>query len=127
MILALRTDSNLASIYLLADDGETVKEKEWQADRTLAKSLLKELSTILDGDFQQLTGLIVFSGPGSFTGLRIGITVANTVAYSESIPVVGLEGSNWLRNGVKRLKGGENDKIVVPNYGRDANITTPKK
>jgi hypothetical protein len=75
----------------------------------------------------ELSGLIVFTGPGSFTGLRIGVTTLNAIAYAEDISVVGVGGENWLEKGVKRLQNGENDKIVTPNYGAEPNISKPKK
>ena len=128
MILALKTDSDPVEIYLLDEVGEKVlREKKWRAERTLAKNLLNEIQILLGGNFKQLTGLIIFSGPGSFTGLRIATAVVNTIAYSEGISVVGVDGDDWLKDGAKKLSNGENDKIVVPNYGRDANITKPKK
>jgi len=127
MILALKTNADPTKVYLLTPDSEVVREKKWNAERTLAKNLLNELSKLLDGDFKQLTGLAVFQGPGSFTGLRIGITVANTIAYAEDLPIVGTQGDNWLVQGIKRLAQGENDKTVVPFYGGEANISKPKK
>jgi tRNA threonylcarbamoyladenosine biosynthesis protein TsaB len=74
-----------------------------------------------------LQGLVVFTGPGSFTGLRIGISTMNAMAYAQNIPIVGVGGENWLLDGIKRLKNHENDKIVTPNYGREPNITKSKK
>lgn len=127
MILAIKTDFDPVEIYVLSDLGDVLRKKKWSAGRTLARNLLDELKTIVKDSFNQSTGLVVFLGPGSFTGLRIGATIANAIAYSENIPIVGEGDSNWLKNGVKRLKNGENDKIVVPNYGREANITKPKK
>jgi len=74
-----------------------------------------------------VTGLVVYQGPGSFTGLRIGITVFNTLAYTNKWPIVGTTGDNWRQAGIQRLEQGENDEIVLPEYGGEANITTPRK
>ena len=38
---------------------------------------------------QDLTGIEVNTGPGSFTGLRVGVTIANTLAHSLQIPING--------------------------------------
>jgi tRNA threonylcarbamoyladenosine biosynthesis protein TsaB len=127
MILAIKTNFEPAEIYVLDDFGNILRQKKWTAERTLAKKLLDKLSKFLGGDFKRLTGLVVFSGPGSFTGLRIGITVANTIAYTENIPIVGAGGDDWLKTGVNNLKTGKNNKIVVPEYGQEAHTTKPKK
>lgn len=128
MTLTIKTDSPVAELELF--DGSNKKaDKIWQADRQLAKDLLKEIEQLLKSngrDLKDLTGLIVFMGPGSFTGLRIGITVANAIAYGQSINVVGEVGSDWLQKGLARLERGENDKIIMPAYGADAKITTPR-
>ena len=129
MYLGIRTDSPVAEFYLYKDT-ELKAEKTWQADRQLAHGLLGQLEVFL-GDqsvtFHQLRGLFVFRGPGSFTGLRIGITVMNSIAYSESIAIVGGEGADWLEIAVARLNNHENDQVVLPFYGAEARITKPKK
>ena len=96
MILAVRSDKLEAEIYLLNDDGTLLRQKIWDAGRTLAKNLLGELDELVNGDFDQLTGLIAYKGPGSFTGLRIGITTQNAIAYGKELPIVGTAGDNWL-------------------------------
>lgn len=130
MLLGLKTDNPLAEIVLCSDAGEVIEKVDWQADRTLARHLLRQLADLLErhsSTFNNLTGLIVFKGPGSFTGLRIGLSVMNTLAYSEGVAIVGTGGDNWLKNGLERLARGENDQVVLPEYGADARITTPKK
>jgi tRNA threonylcarbamoyladenosine biosynthesis protein TsaB len=99
-------------------------QKKWQAGRELGRGLLGEIEQLLQA--RSLQGLVVFTGPGSFTGLRIGIATMNAIAYAESIPIVGASGENWLSDGLKRLKNHQNDKIVTPNYGRQPNITKSK-
>lgn len=129
MYLALRTDSPQAELYLY--DGERQIAREiWQADRRLALELLGHLEQFLaahNKTFSDLSGLLVFRGPGSFTGLRIGTTVMNTLAYAQSIPIVGTDGSDWLDDGISHLQNEEDEQIVIPEYGAEARITKPKK
>lgn len=127
MIIALKTDSENSEIYLLNSSGQIQSQKIWPAGRTLASDLLGEIDELVGKDFAKLSGIIVFKGPGSFTGLRIGITTANALAYSQNLPIVGTNGANWLDDGANRLTTGQNDKIVLPEYGAPANITKPKK
>lgn len=128
MILLIDTSTPVCRLTLLNDDERF--DKEWQADRTLARDLLKHLSEFLsehDLNWSSLTGLGVYQGPGSFTGLRIGLTVFNTIADSEHIPIVGGRGDNWQDEVLTTLKTGGDDKIVLPFYGAEANITKARK
>ena len=129
MILTLKTDNPEAEIGLY--DGLSKRSYfTWHADRQLAKDLLKEIHQQLQGqkvDWPDVTGIVVFQGPGSFTGLRIGITVANAVAYGNNIPIVTTQGDDWLQTGLDRLQKGQNDQLALPHYGAEANITLQKK
>ncbi len=127
MILAIKTDSPTTEIYALEASGEVASQEIWQADRTLARDLLAKIETLLVMNFDQLTGIIVFKGPGSFTGLRIGITTANAISYAKQIPIVATDGESWLSDGLERLRIGQTDQIALPEYGAPANITMPKK
>ncbi len=69
----------------------------------------------------------MYEGPGSFTGLRIGITVANTLAYSLNIPIAGAEGESWLDDSLANLSGMTEPTVILPKYGSDAHITKPRK
>lgn len=129
MILCLKTDAPTAEIYLYNDDRE-IASHLWEAHRTLARDLLAECDQLLDGaalSWRDIRGLVVYRGPGSFTGLRIGCMTANTIAYSETIPIVGATGDDWLTVGLRRLADGDNDTAVIPDYGAPPRITQPKK
>lgn len=128
MILLL--DTSTPECHLSFVDGDWRYNTVWEANRELAKGLLSFLKDQLEGqgkNWKDLTGLGVFKGPGSFTGLRIGITVLNTISYSEGIPIVGVTGENWKQLAVERLLNQESDKVVLPEYGGEANITQPRK
>lgn len=129
LALTLCSHSDQASIALYQATTQ-LAEYSWEAGRKLSDELLAELSKlILQQQYQwtDIGGLVVFRGPGSFTALRIVATVANTVAYSLDIPVVGEIGEDWQAKGVQRLAGGDNDGTVIPHYGAPANITRPGK
>lgn len=130
MILSLRTDNPKAEIGLFDKSGKQLRHRKWLADRQLAKELLKAIHdelTRAGGDWSDIEGLIVFKGPGSFTGLRIGLTVANTIAYANSCPIVAEEGEGWLANGLERLSVGDDDRLALPHYGAEFKLTPPRK
>lgn len=129
MILSIKTSTPVCELSLI-DGNKTIAQKDWEANRQLSKDLLSQLEKFLKenkSDFKKLTGLVVFKGPGSFTGLRIGAAVFNALAYSLNIPVVGASGQDWQKEGITQLKAGKNDKIVQLEYGQPANVTKPKK
>lgn len=129
MIILLDTSTSTCRLWL-ANETSIVYETSWESGRGLSKGLLLFIQQQLDAQhasWKDVSGLIVFKGPGSFTGLRIGITVMNSLAYANSIPIVGTTGESWRQDGLARLRGGDNDAIVLPEYGGEANITKPRK
>lgn len=130
MLLGIKTDNPTAELYLLDTIGALLFEHRWRADRELARLLLAQIEELLgrsEQGFDALTGIIIFRGPGSFTGLRIGATVGNSLAYSLGIPVVGTIGEQWCTDGAARLERGEQDGVVLPEYGMPARVTQQKK
>ena len=128
MKLLLDTSTPTCRLTLVDDDGW--HEFEWQADRTLADGLLAYIVDRLNeyhATLSDMTGIGVLKGPGSFTGLRIGLTVLNTLADSRQLPIVGETGDDWRQAALRRLERGDNDRLVMPEYGSAANITTPRK
>lgn len=129
-VLTIRTDKPEAEIGLY-DDDKQVAYITWEAHRQLAETIHKKIVMLLEEravDLSDLEGVIVFEGPGSFTGLRIGITVGNALAYSLNIPIVGVQTEDtWIERGLQRLTDGENQQRVIPFYGAPVHITPPKK
>lgn len=128
MILLL--DSSTPVCKLVFVDEAWQYTDEWQADRALAKHLLSYLQEQLQKNgksWADITGIGVFRGPGSFTGLRIGLTVLNTIADSQSVPIVGAVGEQWQQNALEKLSNGDDEKMILPLYGSEAHITAPRK
>lgn len=129
IILTIRTDKPIAELGLY-DNEQQLAYQSWEAHRELSDTihlkmlaLLKEQSLELSG----LSGILIFKGPGSFTGLRIGVSVANALADGLSIPIVSAMGEDWIPDGIDQLLAGNNEKIVQPEYGALPNITAPRK
>ena len=131
MILAIRTDNPTAELYLYDANGSTRLESvAWEAHRKLADTIHLQIDDVLKKHrvtLGELTGIVVYKGPGSYTGLRIGVSVGNTLAYALDIPIVGTQTDNWLSLGMGKLHSELNDRIVMPFYGGEANIGVPKK
>lgn len=102
----------------------------WVAERNLARDMLAYLRDRLSENgvsFKDVSGIGVFRGPGSFTGLRIGMTVLNTLASDRGVSIVGAVGEAWASDCLARLARGETDEIVLPEYGRAPRTTKPRK
>lgn len=78
----------------------------------------------------QLGCIIVFRGPGPFTAVRVGVTVANTLGLALNIPVFGVRKSRlspdeiFLKSRTQQIKLGSN---ITPYYNQRPNITHPRK
>ena len=92
MILALDTATRFAGLALYNHDG-IFAEESWYADRNHTVELMPRLVRLLNLanlSVADLTALAVSVGPGSFTGLRIGLAVAKGMALPHKLPVVGV-------------------------------------
>ena len=128
MIVLWNSAEMTVQLTLIYGDKRT--DYEWVAERNLARDMLAYLRDRLaenEASFADISGIGVFRGPGSFTGLRIGLAVLNTIAHEQRIPIVGVTGDAWREECLARLQNGRNDEIVLPEYGAEARITKPRK
>ena len=128
MILTIRTDKPEAEIGLF-DGQQKIAYEKWQAHRQLAETIHLKLQELLDGQgvLHDTSGIVIFLGPGSFTGLRIGMSVGNALAYSLDIPIIATAGEEWIQQGVASILANPSKRSVVPEYGAPAATTTQKK
>lgn len=99
MILALDTATRQPTLALVGGDGGVVDERQWQSEHRHGEQLLERLDDLLSAAGatpSDLAGVIVGVGPGSFTGLRIGLATAKTIAYSLEIPIAGVSTTQAL-------------------------------
>lgn len=91
MILHINTKDQKIISVSLKRDGKVVKSLS-QENEYGSQVLLPLITKLLDREkmiFKDLDGIEVETGPGSFTGLRVGISVANTLGFSLGILVNG--------------------------------------
>jgi tRNA threonylcarbamoyl adenosine modification protein YeaZ len=92
MILAIDTSSDNASLALV-QDGRVLAEANWRCQQNHTVELLPRLVSLLDeakAGINSISAVIVARGPGSFNGLRVGISTAKGLAFSLGVPLVGI-------------------------------------
>ncbi|MFC2046681.1 tRNA (adenosine(37)-N6)-threonylcarbamoyltransferase complex dimerization subunit type 1 TsaB [Chloroflexota bacterium] len=92
MQLAIDTSTDMASLALV-QEGEVLAELTWHCGQNHTVELLPHLAYLLDktGVSLQSTGcVIVARGPGSFNGLRVGVSTAKGLAFSLGVPIIGI-------------------------------------
>jgi tRNA threonylcarbamoyl adenosine modification protein YeaZ len=89
LLLALNTATTSTEIALVQGT-KVLYEDSWFAEKNEAEKILPAMKKALKKsrrEFSDLDALFVVSGPGSFSGLRIGVTIMNALAFSCGIPV----------------------------------------
>jgi tRNA threonylcarbamoyladenosine biosynthesis protein TsaB len=117
MIICLETSTNLCSVAL-CDSAGVISLRENNDSKSHASML-----TVLIGEILKETGIktrnldaiAVSKGPGSYTGLRIGVSVAKGIAYASLIPLIGIDTTFSMFWGIigKRNKNAENDENAL--------------
>lgn len=91
-ILAIDTATQVSSVAVASAD-KLAAELTMQAKLTHSETLMphiKEVLRMANVRKEQLEGIAVSIGPGSFTGLRIGLAAAKAMAYALDLPIVGV-------------------------------------
>ena len=92
MLLAIDTSTNTASLALV-EDSQVLAELTWCCGQNHTVELLPQLTHLLNQaklSLQSISSVIVARGPGSFNGLRVGISTAKGLAFSLGVPIVGI-------------------------------------
>jgi len=108
MLLYLDTSNNLQTIIKLGDQ-EFITNYSSPRDQDVLGALGQALQQSGES-LADLTEINVNTGPGSFTGLRVGLSIANTLSFALNLPL------NHQPPGI----------IVEPNYATPPSITPPK-
>jgi len=92
MQVAIDTSTDTASLALV-EDSVILAELTWRCGRNHTTQLLPRLTHLLEQskvDLESATAIFVAIGPGSFNGLRVGISTAKGLALSLGIPIIGI-------------------------------------
>jgi len=129
LILCIKADAPEVYVGLWHDTKEK-SSKQWLAGRELSGQLLEVIESLCrenSSSISDIAGIIVYSGPGSYTGLRISVSVVNSIGYSYEIPIIGTSGDSWIHSGLEKMDSTTAFVPITPVYGSEAYTTKPKK
>lgn len=106
-ILAFETSAKAASVALLRD-GTLLAESYQNSGLTHSRTLMKmarELLTSCEVKPEELTAVACAAGPGSFTGVRIGVAAAKGLAWARELPCVGVSTLHAMAQQAREFQG----------------------
>lgn len=117
LILSIET-ATLTCSTALGLDGETLNVREVRRDHfSHAEELGIFVQELFEGQafgVQDLDAVAVGAGPGSYTGLRIGVSTAKALAYALDIPLLGLRTLRVMAKGFVRERGVLEEGYIIP-------------
>ena len=86
MLLSMDSSAVTASVAL-TDGDEIIKSEFVNSGLTHSETLLPMITRVMDGrKYSELDGIAITAGPGSFTGVRIGVATVKGLAFNDDIP-----------------------------------------
>jgi tRNA threonylcarbamoyladenosine biosynthesis protein TsaB len=110
-ILGIDTSSKFLSIAL-AEDSDIIKEESFLLDRTHSSELVPKIKELLKKSrvaIKKIDGFVIGLGPGSFTGLRIGVSAVKGFGIASGKPCVGIASIDAIA-----CNAMDEDAIIVP-------------
>jgi hypothetical protein len=98
-LLAIDTATNTIVVAAGTADGQVMATDAFEGRYRHSQELLPHVERLLAAEglhLRDLAGVIVGTGPGAFTGLRVGLATAKTLAHELRVPVAGIPSSEAL-------------------------------
>jgi tRNA threonylcarbamoyladenosine biosynthesis protein TsaB len=117
MILCLETATPVCSVAL-NENCCTIALRETEGQNAHSEKItnfIREVMEVGKIDYKQLDAVAVSKGPGSYTGLRIGVSTAKGICYAADLPLMAIDTLEAMAHGIKAKFGsqiGENDLLI---------------
>ena len=118
MILCLETATPVCSVAL--NDGCcTIALRETERQNSHSEKItnfIREVMEVAKIDYKQLDAVAVSQGPGSYTGLRIGVSTAKGICYAADLPLMAIDTLEAMANGMKMKLGSQiaDNDLLIP-------------
>jgi tRNA threonylcarbamoyladenosine biosynthesis protein TsaB len=112
LILSIET-ADMGCSVALHDAGELLVEKiefDSKSSSSLLTTLITEVFEVCDKTFSDLSAVAISKGPGSYTGLRIGVSTAKGFCYALDLPIIAINTLDCLIHANRDFEG----EIVCP-------------
>lgn len=113
-ILALDTGTSRVVLVAGAADGRPIASDAWPAGHRHGEQLLPGLERLMTAAGLErggVAGIVAGTGPGAFTGLRVGIATAKTLAHAMGVPIVGISTGQALLRAADAAAGGAAPRV----------------
>ena len=121
MIICLETSTPVCSVALCDSNGMVALKRELRRQISCFKAYCFYRGASFSGAglrASDLEAVAVSKGPGSYTGLRIGVSTAKGIAYAASIPLIGVETTLSMFHGIsddlRKKYGLDENSLFVP-------------
>ena len=116
LILCVETATETCSIAL-SEDGICLKEHtldEHMRHSSALTPMIKELFSDTALSMADLDAVCVSDGPGSYTGLRVGVTTAKAICYAHNIPLIAISSLKSIAHGVCKEISVDYTGLIIP-------------
>ncbi len=123
-VLAIDTSSNICSTAIV-EDGKVICEMHNESEKEHSQTLMPMIKKMMDSNETKLEDIDLLAcgvGPGSFTGIRIGIATIKAFSDAKNIPMVGIESLEALAYSALIKKGKKDCKILSMIDARNENV-----
>jgi len=123
-LLAIDTATSVVVVAAGRPDGSLLATRTFAAGHRHGSHLLPSIQALVDAEglgLDDLAGVVVGLGPGAFTGLRVGLATAKTLAHARSLPIAGISTAAALLD----ASGEATATLLLPAGPHDRTIVAP--
>lgn len=116
IILNIESSTDICSV-VLAKDGEIVcwrENRDGRSHATLLTQYVKDVCEESSISISELDAIAISGGPGSYTGLRIGVSAAKGICFGAGKPLIALSGLECMASGIKSEYNIDGDQLLIP-------------